>query len=153
MRAKIRGHQRASGQTPDKEGLAPLRPQQWQRPFDHPIVLPHGGDRTLESRMPGRPPTRLGLNEYQTRSVANRVQDLETICRSDRDIDNDFCVVIIGVVVNLMFQNNTCGHSPTDGATRQAFLNWADKHPEEWNTETLIGISRAMKATWPCPPE
>jgi hypothetical protein len=54
--------------------------------------------------------------------------------------------------LNLMFQNNTCGHSPTDGAARQAFLNWADKHPEEWNTETLIGVSRAMKATWPCPP-
>jgi hypothetical protein len=86
-------------------------------------------------------------------SKLDNVQGLETICRSDRDIDNDFCVVTIGVVVNLMFQNNTCGHSPTDGAARQAFLNWADKHPEEWNTETLIGVSRAMKATWPCPPE
>jgi Rap1a immunity proteins len=86
-------------------------------------------------------------------SKLDNVQGLETICRSDRDIDNDFCVVTIGVVVNLMFQNNTCGHSPTDGAARQAFLNWADKHPEEWNTETLIGVSRAMKAMWPCPPE
>jgi hypothetical protein len=72
-------------------------------------------------------------------SKLDNVQGLETICRSDRDIDNDFCVVTIGVVVNLMFQNNTCGHSPTDGAARQAFLNWADKHPEGWKTETLTG--------------
>jgi uncharacterized protein YhfF len=86
-------------------------------------------------------------------SKLHNVQDLVTICRRDRNIDNDFCVVTIGVVVTLVFQNNSRGHSPSDGAARQAFLNWADKHPEEWNTETLIGVSRAMKAMWPCPPE
>jgi hypothetical protein len=50
------------------------------------------------------------------------------ICRSDRDIDDDVCVEIIGAIVNLMFQNETaswttCRPRPTDGAARQVFLN------------------------------
>jgi hypothetical protein len=54
----------------------------------------------------------------------DNVQDLVNICRSDRDIDDDVCVEIIGAIVNLMFQNETaswttCGPSPA----RQAFLN------------------------------
>jgi hypothetical protein len=58
----------------------------------------------------------------------DNVQDLVNICRSDRDIDDDVCVEIIGAIVNLMFQNETaswttCGPRPTDGAARQAFLN------------------------------
>jgi hypothetical protein len=38
----------------------------------------------------------------------------------------------------------------TMGAVIQAFLNWADKHPEKWARPRIFGATAAMRETWPC---
>jgi hypothetical protein len=44
-----------------------------------------------------------------------------------------------------------CG-LPTYGAQVQAFVNWAEKHPEEWGTSRVIGVVIAFRESWPCRP-
>jgi hypothetical protein len=39
---------------------------------------------------------------------------------------------------------------PTNGAALQAFLNWAEKHPENWNWNASIGVNQVLNETWPC---
>jgi hypothetical protein len=36
------------------------------------------------------------------------------------------------------------------GAYVQAFINWAEKHPESWGLRRWIGASMGLRATWPC---
>lgn len=40
---------------------------------------------------------------------------------------------------------------PTNGALVQVFINWANKHPEQWQTVDLLGVASAFNETWPCP--
>jgi Rap1a immunity proteins len=44
-----------------------------------------------------------------------------------------------------------CGH-PTHGAEKQAFLNWATKHPEQWDAPKWYGVASALRETWACQP-
>jgi hypothetical protein len=39
----------------------------------------------------------------------------------------------------------------SNGAMVQAFINWAEIHPKEWNTSKQLGLIQAIRATWPCP--
>jgi hypothetical protein len=32
----------------------------------------------------------------------------------------------------------------------QAFLNWAEKHPEAWSYNQIRGVILALGETWPC---
>ncbi len=41
---------------------------------------------------------------------------------------------------------------PSGAAMLQAFLNWADKHPEKWSLDAGLGIIEALRSTWPCKP-
>jgi hypothetical protein len=36
------------------------------------------------------------------------------------------------------------------GAAMQAFMNWADKHPERWSKPMVVGVIEALNETWPC---
>jgi hypothetical protein len=42
-----------------------------------------------------------------------------------------------------------CGE-PTYGALVQAFVNWAEKHPEQWKTDPGVGVMVALRETFPC---
>lgn len=42
-----------------------------------------------------------------------------------------------------------CGR-PTYGAMIQAFINWAEAHPEEWSTDRSLGVASALRQKWPC---
>ena len=51
-------------------------------------------------------------------------------------------------------RNSICGGPgvgvPSGGAMVQAYMNWSQKHPEEWAVDALVGVQRALVATWPC---
>lgn len=32
----------------------------------------------------------------------------------------------------------------------QAFVNWAEKHPERWEEPRRLGVMAALKELWPC---
>jgi hypothetical protein len=36
------------------------------------------------------------------------------------------------------------------GAVIQAFLDWAEKHPEKWTTPRQTGVMQALREAWPC---
>src|SRR5262249_32448595 len=40
--------------------------------------------------------------------------------------------------------------NPTYGAILQAFINWAEKNPQEWHQHRLAGVVMAIHQTWPC---
>jgi hypothetical protein len=37
-------------------------------------------------------------------------------------------------------------------AMRQAFINWAEKHPQEWSADSQLGVMQAIHSAWRCPP-
>ncbi|MFZ3360615.1 MAG: Rap1a/Tai family immunity protein, partial [Xanthobacteraceae bacterium] len=39
----------------------------------------------------------------------------------------------------------------TYGAAVQAFKNWAEQNPREWQKPKLIGVMIALKTNWDCP--
>jgi hypothetical protein len=44
-----------------------------------------------------------------------------------------------------------CGTSfISNGAMQQAFINWAERHPEKWSENAQMGVTEAMRETWPC---
>jgi|CXWL01.1.fsa_nt_gi hypothetical protein len=36
------------------------------------------------------------------------------------------------------------------GAMVQAFVNWAEKHPERWEKPRSLGVALALGGLWPC---
>jgi hypothetical protein len=44
----------------------------------------------------------------------------------------------------------TDNYVPPTGAMVQAFINWAQKHPEKWDYAGVVGVSFALSETWPC---
>lgn len=38
----------------------------------------------------------------------------------------------------------------SNAAMLQAFINWAQKHPEKWDAEKQLGVMEAIRTTWPC---
>jgi len=43
-----------------------------------------------------------------------------------------------------------CG-TPDHLAMRQAFLNWAPKHQQDWTKPRTVGVVKALRESWPCP--
>lgn len=39
---------------------------------------------------------------------------------------------------------------PTESTGVQAFLSWADRNPDKWNSNASIGVTRALIEIWPC---
>lgn len=40
---------------------------------------------------------------------------------------------------------------PSTGAAVQAFINWAEDHPERWGDLFAFGMARALVEAFPCP--
>src|SRR5262245_12086825 len=38
----------------------------------------------------------------------------------------------------------------SNGQLRQVFINWAEKHPEQWQQEQSLGAWSALHEAWPC---
>jgi hypothetical protein len=97
------------------------------------------------------------------------VQSLHRHCSREHDVfDIAFCIGFDSGVAGVMFWNGQPGHGRyqhafgcrrrpcsgakiTQGAMVQAFMNWAAKHPENWDLPAPIGVIAAMRHTWPCP--
>jgi len=90
------------------------------------------------------------------------VQFLYRACKDEMAANNlRFCLgYILGVgqlmAVNAEFGDNFAlcaepkGGVPTGRAMIQAFLAWAEKHPESWSQRNLLGVALALRETWPC---
>ncbi len=95
------------------------------------------------------------------------VQTLLEKCSVTHDpISMNYCYGLIGGFFAMMSLNgdtlkqnfrpskklSICSDSvTTSGALAQIFINWANKHPEMWQTTSLIGVASALNETWPCP--
>jgi hypothetical protein len=47
-----------------------------------------------------------------------------------------------------MLRASMRGNAPL-GAGVQAFIKWAEKHPENWTDDGLFGVTKALSETWP----
>jgi hypothetical protein len=85
------------------------------------------------------------------------VQDLLGLCQRN----NTMCVgYIAGVSDALTMVSSIPNHNAlvsvcpeagvTYGAARQAFINWATRHPEHWPEGLLVGVTLALQETWQC---
>ena len=92
------------------------------------------------------------------------VQFLYQTCKDETAANGPrFCLgYILGVgqlmAVNSRFGDNFAlcyaeseGGVPTARAMIQAFLTWADKHPESWSQRNIMGVALALREAWPCP--
>jgi hypothetical protein len=70
-----------------------------------------------------------------------------------------YCTGLVSGMMMMMGLNGTAGTSPASmcaspstpfGAGVQAFLNWADKHPEHWGDPGAAGVMLALMDLWPC---
>jgi hypothetical protein len=90
------------------------------------------------------------------------VQFLYQTCKDEMAANTPrFCLgYILGVgqlmVMNAEFGDNFAicavpkGGIPPARAMIQAFMTWAEKHPESWSQRTLMGVALALKESWPC---
>lgn len=92
------------------------------------------------------------------------VQKLDEMCKGE---DPTYCIAYIAGVTDMMGMAAAVGNNTKElggrrimgicpvtflsyGSARQAFLNWADKHPEKWSEEMGFGVIEALRDTWPC---
>ena len=94
------------------------------------------------------------------------VQQLYGECK-DTDVEEVFC---IGYITGLAEQMRTNGFllkqtgqedarhrlsictDASYGAMIQAFVRWAENHPEDWGMPRQLGVMYALRETWPCTP-
>jgi hypothetical protein len=96
------------------------------------------------------------------------IQGLQVQCKASTDSpDLLFCAGFISGIGDLMRVNGAvinpfrkeadapirdermCGQ-PSYGAQMQAFVNWAEKHPQLWNMPRAFGVISALSESWPC---
>lgn len=60
----------------------------------------------------------------------------------------------LGLVTALGSVRNSIATCPevgtTLGAGIQAFINWAKANPKDWTYDPALGVSVALRQTWPC---
>lgn len=101
--------------------------------------------------------------------VFNSIQNLYTACKAPGYQPEAMeCLVYIAGIMGLMSSVGEvlprvttpesraalwplaiCNHG-TYGAAKQAFLNWAEKHPEWWQNPPALGVQIAVRDLWPC---
>ena len=92
------------------------------------------------------------------------VQFLYQTCKDETAANAPrFCLgYILGVgqlmAVNSKFGDNFAlcatgseGGVPTGRAMIQAFVAWAEKHPESRSQRNVMGVALALREAWPCP--
>jgi hypothetical protein len=95
-----------------------------------------------------------------SQALAVSTQELLNACQSTKESgDNLFCLGYVTGVAETMNQllgpDAKGGYCPKGsisyGAFQQAFVNWAQRHPEKWSATAFSGVSQALRKTWPCP--
>jgi len=95
------------------------------------------------------------------------IQGLLQECRGlsglhpDLDPNATYCLGYVGGIGDYLKGMGLSGTNPKQsicgdisyGAAAQAFTNWAQKHPERWSENRLIGVVLALRETWPCNPK
>jgi hypothetical protein len=75
-----------------------------------------------------------------------------------------YCLGFVGGMGNVMLMNghslrslkpssaalSLCAKDITYGAEIQAFKNWAQAHPENWQMPDQAGVVIALRELWPC---
>lgn len=97
------------------------------------------------------------------------VQDLHRQCtKAVATAEQIFCVAFISGVAEQMIANgqvldqvkndddrvlmlflSACTKA-SFGAMIQAFIKWAENHPDKWDTPRQLGVMAALRETWPC---
>jgi hypothetical protein len=90
------------------------------------------------------------------------IQGLYDDCKNYSSVQSSFCLGYISGIGDAMhfiegFRKKMpdvesfamCG-APSYGAMVQAFINWAEKHPEDWMRSRVYGVMLALGQTWPC---
>ena len=94
------------------------------------------------------------------------VQSLLNECTSNNNTIKGICVGYVSAVMDVMEIVGAAGISRKDdamqpfgmcnkefvshGAAIQAFTNWAESHPEQWNQRMDVGVMSALRELWPC---
>jgi Rap1a immunity proteins len=103
---------------------------------------------------------------------AANVGTLLRICAATDGLSGIWCTEYIAGVGEMMFENGFVKYAHLEdaamaseqaacssdsfishGAMKQAFMNWANQHPEHWNIIQSFGVMVAIRTTWPCAPE
>jgi hypothetical protein len=113
----------------------------------------------------------ISTNAEDAKQISNTIQELYQQCKSDKGPDRVLCLgFIAGSVAQMEFiataaekmdtpgdrlfllaATKFCsGETSSLGAMRQAFINWAEKHPEAWSMFNGYGVNAALHETWPC---
>jgi hypothetical protein len=102
-------------------------------------------------------------------------QGLYALCKSPNSVDNLRCGEYLGGVSDIMSLSGTGSELPdysaaqrsalkvlglcfpaseangvTVGVLVQVFINWAEKHPTQWNIHRSFGAAAAFQEAWPC---
>jgi hypothetical protein len=92
-------------------------------------------------------------------------QELYGMCRNERNLANQgLCLGYVSGIGDMMTvlgiynkQKQIKGLVPWSmcgqqsyGAMMQAFVNWAQAHPEAWSENQAYGVMRALHEKWPC---
>ena len=92
------------------------------------------------------------------------VQEFLSACKGrdkyteDQGLTYSYCTgVALGVMSTLQLlkksnqiQTPCIPRETSNGQIVQAFLNWAEKNPTEWQIHTVTGFMMAIYNTWPC---
>ena len=92
------------------------------------------------------------------------VQALYYMCKKTGTTEYWICAGFVGGVADLMglfpvgprdrepaLKAFSMCASPSHGAMVQAFINWAETHPEQWDQPQVNGVVQALRSQWPCP--
>ena len=96
--------------------------------------------------------------------VDETVQSLLERCAGDEALGTAYCIGFVRGISGAMLLNCMASQDgfvvpekatadlteATVGATIQAFVNWAEQHPEEWNAPQFFGVIYALSSTFPC---
>jgi hypothetical protein len=101
-----------------------------------------------------------GVSDVNAQAKNETVQDMYQICTGSDDTERALCTGYVTGIGDYMWligvarkdqQLGLCASpSPSHGAMLQAFVVWAQHHPELWNKEAEIGVRAALRETWPC---
>ena len=115
----------------------------------------------------------VSLGHARAEEFDQSVQGLYNNCKSQASIGVGFCLGYLGgighgliavgevagvaasqydasnAVESAFLRMGICGQA-TFGAYQQAFINWAERHPESWSMDMTVGAILALRETWPC---
>jgi hypothetical protein len=99
----------------------------------------------------------------ESRTVQQLFSECEAGMNNEGSVFNyGYCLGAVAGVSQVMAANCDGGKSepslawlsaslpPSHGAGVQAFVNWAEAHPEQWGAYELTGVILAIRQTFPC---